>query len=102
MGASRTLLRKLDLDLIARIEASGRPDKPTQSLKTHAPRPGWTYRGARRNAVRETKAVMLRRGAEVKDRSYSGSIELNRSPKWSRCKSYSYAREIGPSAEPVR
>jgi hypothetical protein len=52
--------------------------------------------------VRETKAVMLRRGAEVIDRSYSGSIELNRSPKWSRCKSYSYAREIGPSAEPVR
>lgn len=44
MGASRTLLRKLDLDLIARIEASGPPEKPKKPLTKRKPRLAETYR----------------------------------------------------------
>jgi hypothetical protein len=54
MGASRTLLRKLDLDLIARIEASGRPEKPKKITRKKKPREADTYRGARRNALRRS------------------------------------------------
>lgn len=65
-------------------------------------RPGYTYRGARRNEARTTGAVMLRRGPEARGSAYRGSIQLNRSRKWARAKSHANAREIGPSSEPVR
>lgn len=103
MGASRTLSRKLDL--IARIEASGRPEKAKLPVRKRKPRNAQSYRGARHNATRPTGAVMVRLGGEegvIIDGSYGGSIELNRSQNWSRCKSYAYAREIGPSSEMLR
>jgi len=101
MGASRTLLRKLDSDLIARIEASGRPEKPKKRPLLRKPRNGESYRGARRNATRATGAVMLRLGPEPIE-SIAPAAYLNRSDKWRRAKTYAYAREIGPSSEPVR
>jgi hypothetical protein len=67
------------------------------------PRKSETYRGARRNATRETGAIMVRRGPEAKERSSAPyQIALNRSSRWPRAKSYQHAREIGPSAEFVR
>jgi hypothetical protein len=59
MGASRTLLRKLDLDLIDRLEASGTPEKPKKITRTKKPRLADTYRGARRNARRVFRAKQL-------------------------------------------
>ena len=101
MGASRTLLRKLDLDLIARMEASGRIEKKKRPPLKRKPRSAESYRGARRNATRETKAVMLRLGEEVQE-LIAPAASLNRSDRWVRATSYAYAREISPSAEPVR
>lgn len=67
------------------------------------PRPGSTYRGARRNAVRTRGMNLMQRRSVVEiDGSFRGSIELNRSQNWSRAKDYAYAREISPSKEPVR
>lgn len=91
MGASRTLLRKLDIDLINRIEASGRPEKPKKSERKKKPRPFESYR---QNGRRPKAPVM--------DGSYRGPIFLNRSQNWLRAKTYARAREISPSAEPVR
>jgi hypothetical protein len=64
MGASRTLLRKLDLDLIDRLEASGRPEKSKKITRNKKPRLADTYRGARRNARRafRAKQLALKRG----------------------------------------
>jgi hypothetical protein len=59
MGASRTLARRLDLDLIARIEASGPPKKVTKVKTTKEPREAATYRGARRNERRTIRAAQL-------------------------------------------
>ncbi len=101
MGASRTLLRKLDHDLIARIEASGRPEKPRRSTKKKAPRAADSYRGARRNDDR-VKGWPSATFAKSRPLAHPIFIPLNRSDKWSRAKSYAYAREISPSAEPVR
>jgi hypothetical protein len=71
------------------------------------PRPASTYRGARRNATRPTGAIMQRRGPEPCFISLAPRhIPLNRSQNWSRATStftsYEHARQIGPSAEPVR
>jgi hypothetical protein len=66
-------------------------------------RPAWSYRGARKKAEREQDAIKRRHLPDVVfDGSFDGSIELNRADRWSRAKDYSYAREIGPSKEPVR
>lgn len=71
--------------------------------KKKTPRKAATYRGARRNATRETGAIMVRRGPEAKVRSLAPrTISLNRSQRWPRAKSYQHAREIGPSVEFVR
>lgn len=61
MSASRTLARKLDLDLIARIEASGAPEKPRKISRNKKPRKADTYRGARRNARRQARTEALAR-----------------------------------------
>lgn len=90
MGASRTLIRKLDLDLIARIEASGKPTKQAKSSKNE-PRPASSYRQNGRPAK-----------ANVKGGGFRGRITLNRSENWLYAKSYRHAREIGPSSEPLR
>lgn len=102
MGASGTLLNKLNLDLMARMEASGRIEKTKRPPLKRKPRNGESYRGARRNATRATGTVMLRLGEDAQE-SIAPSAELNRSQKWSRAKTYSYAREISPYPErPVR
>jgi hypothetical protein len=64
MGVSRTLLRKLDIDLIDRLEASGTPEKPKRIARKKKPRMAETYRGARRNARRtfRAKQLALKRG----------------------------------------
>ena len=102
MGASGTLLGKLDLDLIARIEANGRPQPPAKKKgPRHTPRNRESYRAFRRNEARRTGAVMLRIGEEPIE-TIAPSAELNRSTNWVRARTYAYAREIGPSTELVR
>ena len=97
MSYSRTLARHLDHDLIARIEASGRPEQPKRAARKKTPRLGWTYRGARRNEARKTGAVMRRAGPEPIETMLPMPL-LNRSDKWPRAKTYAYAREISPSS----
>lgn len=106
MGASRTLLRKLDLDLIARMEASGRIEKKQKAKRGKPPRQASKYRGARRNAQRgqvwRNSFSDQQRQDVCHDGSFGGAIKLNRSRRWPRAKSYAHAREIGPSSEIVR
>ena len=73
--------------------------KPAKRRKT--PRPANTYR---QNGARSiVPHGRWRADADVfKDRSFRGSITLNRSDLWPRAKTYAYAREISPSSEPVR
>lgn len=78
-------------------EAATGPAKPKKE-----PRPAWSYRAARKRAAREERRAVLKRETEVIDGSFDGPVELNRSLNWSRAKDYGYAREIGPSKEPVR
>ena len=101
MGISR-MLRHVDANLVARIQEQGRIEKVAKKPKLRKPRNGQSYRAARRKEAREAAAPMVRLTEEVIDGSFDGSIELNRSEKFSRAKDYSYAREIGPSKEPVR
>ena len=42
------------------------------------------------------------RGTPAIDRSFKGPVPLNRSRKWTPYYTYQRAREMGPSAEPVR
>lgn len=70
--------------------------------KPKAARPAVTYRAQRRNEAKAQKKAMYRIGAEVQE-GWSPSVELNRSPNWTRAQSYGYAREISPVPErPVR
>jgi hypothetical protein len=72
--------------------------------KPKTPRPAVTYRAQRRSLARGRKwnPPMHRIGAEVQE-GWSPSVELNRSDKWPRARTYSYAREISPFPErPVR
>lgn len=101
MGASRTLLRKLDLDLIARIEASGKPEKPKNAARRKQPRPYFTYRQNYRGTASSVDPWAAPKHV-FKDGRNRSAITLNRSDRWPRAKSYAYAREISPSAEPVR
>lgn len=98
MGASRTLLRKLDLDLIARIEASGRPEQPKKQTSKKTPRPFFTYRQNGRGHA--TSFDPWARAVKVKVRSFTGAISLNRSRKWKRVASYAAAREMALTALP--
>lgn len=104
MSASRRLLRNLDHDLIARIEASG-PVKKIAKVKADrlvsgVGRASGSYRGARRNAARGFVWEPAVRPKSYTHFSYA--IELNRSDRWPRATTYAYAREISPSARPVR
>jgi hypothetical protein len=75
----------------------------TRSTASKKPRKSETYRGARRNATRETGAIMKRRGPDAQFISLCPyRIALNRSQNWPRANSYAHAREIGPSSEMVR
>jgi hypothetical protein len=58
MSYGRALVRKIDTDLVNRIEANGKPLKHKQPRK-NAPRPSGSYRGARRN-----EAQALRQGGK--------------------------------------
>lgn len=102
------LERKLDLDLVSRIKARAdgtlyvsRPDAAKPIKKIKPPRQGRSYRGARRNFDR-IKGWPDATFAKSRPLARSINIPLNRSDKWPRAKSYAYAREIGPSSEPVR
>lgn len=88
MGASQKLARK------ARNHESYRAFRRNDARSD--------YRAAKREPGRTVGSLMLRIGAKVIVRPYRGSVELNRSQNWSRCKTYSYAREISPSAEMLR
>jgi hypothetical protein len=59
------------------------------------------YRGARRNADR-AKGWPEATFAKSRPLASPIFIPLNRSDRWPRAKSYTYAREISPSSEPVR
>jgi hypothetical protein len=52
MSYARTLQRGLDLDLIAQIEASGRPRRKPKPSSKLLPRHHTTYRGYRRNQMK--------------------------------------------------
>jgi hypothetical protein len=103
MGASGCLTRKLDGDLIERLLASGRIErKDAVKSKDRFPRPAATYRAARRNAVRKLGLNLMQRHAPEVIEEIAPAAYLNRSDRWPRAKTYAYAREIGPSTEPVR
>jgi hypothetical protein len=74
---------------------------PAKPKRRKAPRNGESYRAARRNEAKRTKTKMLRLAPEPEE-GWTPAVELNRSPNWSRATSYTYAREISPSKEPVR
>jgi hypothetical protein len=59
MSASRTLLRKIDPDAVARVLAGirGKPAEPLKKVKP--PRKADTYRANSRNAVRARRAARL-------------------------------------------
>jgi hypothetical protein len=73
----------------------------TKRTSGNGPRPAASYRGARRNADR-IKGWPSATFAKSRPLAAPIWIELNRSAKWTRAKSYAYAREISPSTEPVR
>jgi hypothetical protein len=77
----RRLERHLDLDLIARMEASGRPEKPRRMAKVRAIRHGDTYRGARRNAAGRSFEPLTVNQIEWRTLC-PRIIPLNRSAKW--------------------
>ncbi len=52
MPYKRTLRRAINEDLVEQLEANGRVTRPQPAPKKNAPRPSFTYRGARRNARR--------------------------------------------------
>lgn len=58
MSGSRTLLRKIDPDAVARVLAGVRV-KPEPLKKVKPPRAAATYRAAGRNAVRTARAAYL-------------------------------------------
>ncbi|MBO4228048.1 hypothetical protein [Bradyrhizobium neotropicale] len=89
MGYARTLDRSLDADLIARIEASGRPMKPARTVKVRATRHANTYRGARRNASR---GGVWKGAPRLMAWDWPPAIRLNRSRKWPEAASYADAR----------
>lgn len=60
MSFSRGLHRKIDTDLLDRIDAGGRPEKRKIAKTSNDPRPAGSYRGARRNEARISKKPMLR------------------------------------------
>src|ERR1700761_8426734 len=88
MGASRTLLRKLDLDLIERMESGGKPLKHNQPKK-YKPRSFSSYRGARRNAAARGEWI----GVEAEAQGWDVT-ELNRSKNLPPANSYKHAAEI--------
>lgn len=103
MGASGTLARKIDADLVERILSSGKIErKEPAKKKDRTPRPADSYRGARRNASRGDgfQGMNLHRPELLE--YIAPAAYLNRSDKWTRAMTYGYAREIGPSKEPVR
>jgi hypothetical protein len=100
VSASRTLLRKLDLDLIERLK-NGVKHQPKPVRKVKPPREASSYRGARRNVDR-SKGWPEATFAKQRPLAQSRLIPLNRSDRWPRAKTYRYAREISPSSEPVR
>ncbi len=65
------------------------------------PRPGWTYRAARKKAAREERRAMLKRETDVIE-EIAPAAYCNRSQKWPATLSYAQAREMSPSKEKVR
>jgi hypothetical protein len=59
MSYGSALQRKIDTDLIERLESSGKPEARKTSARKRTPRPAGSYRGARRNEARRTKKPML-------------------------------------------
>lgn len=66
-----------------------------------APRPAWTYRGARKKAAREGKGQMLKHAPPVVE-TVADAAYCNRSQNWPVTLSYQQAREMSPSKDPVR
>jgi hypothetical protein len=56
---ARRLRKGLDLDLIDRVEAGGRPQAVRVAKSRNPPRATATYRGARRNQRRIARAAQL-------------------------------------------
>ncbi len=52
-------------------------------------------------ALRDGRLIAVR-GSMVVDGTFKGPVPLNRSQRWKAYYSYQKAREMGPSAEPVR
>lgn len=97
----RRLERHVDWDLADRIAASGPIKKQPRTKTSKTPRSAATYRGAQRNVDRIKgwpSATSDKRRPLARDRG----VNLNRSDRWPRAKSYQHAREIGPSSEVVR
>jgi threonine synthase len=72
---------------------------PAKPKKT--PRPAWTYRGNRKKDARRERRQMLRHAPEVIE-TVAPAAHINRSENWPRAMTYSYARELSQSKEPVR
>jgi hypothetical protein len=74
-------------------------EQPKKKSKT--PRPAETYRQHGGQGI-DPKGRWRSRREVFMERGFRGAVTLNRSARWPRAKSYAHAREIGPSAEPVR
>lgn len=105
MGYLRTLRNQINPSLVAMVLSGKKPkDREVAAKRQRKPREAVTYRAQRRNAARAGKwtTPMYRIGEEVKE-GWTPGFELNRSQKWTRARSYTYAREISPVPErPVR
>jgi hypothetical protein len=69
--------------------------------KTKTPRGAETYRQNGGQGI-DPKGRWRARAEVFKDGGFRGPVTLNRSARWPRAKSYTHAREIGPSSEPLR
>ena len=86
MSYARSLARRLDPDLIERIEAGGKPQKQTASKSRREPRASSEYRGHARNVQRGSvwrAPFNFSREARIIDGSFKGPIRLNaKRAKW--------------------
>lgn len=78
MSFARSLHRKIDDDLAERILASGsiRRQEPNRK-EDHQPRPGASYRGARRNEAQRSRQAMAPNGKRKAMIRYDEILKIN-------------------------
>jgi hypothetical protein len=91
MSYARHLARAIDTDLVERIEA-GTLQKKRETAKTErSPRPGGSYRGARRNEARNARKTSAT-GKRVPMITYADILRINAMVKMNRQRAQSQGK----------